>query len=138
MSNPYQILIVEDEAQWRQEILCEALEDQGYQVQTSDSYEQAVAALDRHTFDLIVIDINLTGVSGNQDGIRVLERLDAMRTEIQTIVISGSRTRAMAAESVKKFHPLAFIDKTTFDVVAFINLVAGALQGSAPGTSRTR
>ena len=138
MSNPYQILIVEDEAQWRQEILCEALEDQGYQVQTSDSYDQAVAALDRHTFDLIVIDINLTGVSGNQDGIRVLERLDAMGTEVQTIVISGSRTRATAAESVKKFQPLAFVDKTTFDVVAFINLVADALQGSAPDTSRTR
>jgi DNA-binding NtrC family response regulator len=133
MSSLYQILIVEDEARWREEILREALEDQGYQVRTSNSYDQAVAALDQHTFDLIVIDVNLTGVAGNQDGIRVLERLDATDTETKTIVISGSRTRAMAAESVKKFRPLAFVDKTTFDVAAFVTLVADALQGNASG-----
>jgi DNA-binding NtrC family response regulator len=132
MSNSYQILIVEDEKRWREEILREALEDQGYQVQTSNGYDQAVEALEQHTFDLIVVDVNLTGVAGNQDGIRVLERLETMAPEIQTIVISGSRTRAMAAESVKKFQPLAFVDKTTFDVAAFVTLVAGALQDTAP------
>lgn len=123
MAGRFQILIVEDEARWREDILREALEDSGYRVQTSKSYAEAVAALDRQTFDLVVIDVNLTGVSGNQDGIRVLERLAAKGDPTQSIVISGSKTRAMAEESVKQFQPLAFVDKTTFDVAEFISLV---------------
>lgn len=128
MADQYQILIVEDEVQWREKILREALEGEGYLVQTRGSYNEAVAALDRCTFDLAIIDVNLTGVSGNQDGIRVLEYLASQKDKAQSIMISGSKTRAMAAESVKKFNPCAFVDKTTFDVVEFITLVAQVLQ----------
>jgi DNA-binding NtrC family response regulator len=121
-------LIVEDEAQWREDILREALEDEGYQVQTSRSYNEAVAALGRQTFDLVIIDVNLTGVSGNQDGIRVLERVASQGNHTLTIVISGSKTRAMAEENVKKYRPLVFVDKTTFDVAEFVSIVTQALQ----------
>jgi DNA-binding NtrC family response regulator len=127
MVKQHRILIVEDEARWREDVLREALEDEGYQVQTSSSYDEAVAALDRQAFDLAVVDVNLTGVSGNQDGIRLLERLASHHTQTQTIVISGSRTRAMAAESAKRFRPYAFVDKTTFDFVEFVNMVMDAL-----------
>lgn len=134
MTNPYQILIVEDDVRWREDVLREALEDEGYQVQTRSSYNEAIAVLDQQTFDLAVIDVNLTGVSGNQDGIRLLERLASMNTPTQTIVISGSKTRAMAAESAKKFQPYAFVDKTTFDFIEFVNMVTDALSPPRPDT----
>ena len=124
----YQILIVEDEARWREDVLREVLEDEGYQVQTSSSYNEAIDVLGQHSFDLAVIDVNLTSVSGNQDGIRLLEHLASQHAQTQTIVISGSRTRAMAAESAKKFRPFAFVDKTTFDFGEFVTLVEDALQ----------
>jgi two-component system nitrogen regulation response regulator NtrX len=132
MPSKYQILIVEDEARWREDILREALEEAGYQVQTSGSYSEAITALDQQTFDLAVIDVNLTGVSGNQDGIRLLERLASQGCQTLTIMISGSKTRAMAEESVadvrpKEFKPIAFVDKTTFDITEFVTMVTGVL-----------
>ena len=132
MSNPYQILIVEDEARWREDVLREALEDEGHQVQTSSSFDEALAALDQQTFDLAIVDVNLTGVSGNQDGIRLLEWLASREAKTRTIVISGSKTRAMAAESAKRFQPYTFIDKTTFDFVEFVDMVTDALAQSSP------
>jgi DNA-binding NtrC family response regulator len=127
MVNQHPILIVEDEARWREDILREALEDEGYQVQTSSSYDTALAALDRQTFDLVVIDVNLTGVPGNQDGIRLLERMASQAEHTPTIVISGSKTRALAEESVKHLQPVAFVDKTTFDIAEFVALVTHTL-----------
>jgi DNA-binding NtrC family response regulator len=127
MPRQYHILVVEDEERWREDIFREALEDGGYQVVTSSSYNEAVAALDRQVFDLVVIDVNLTGVSGNRDGVRVLDRIAALGHRSLTIVVSGAKTWLVAEKSVRKFHPVAFLDKTTFDVAEFVTLVTSAL-----------
>lgn len=127
MARQHHILVVEDEERWREGIFREALEDAGYQVKTSKCYSEAVAALDGQAFDLAVIDVNLTGLSGNRDGVRVLERLASSGYRLPTIVVSGSKTWDMAEESIKRFQPIAFIDKTTFDVAEFVMLVNDAL-----------
>ena len=130
MTRQFHILVVEDEEQWREEIFRESLEDEGYQVTTSSNYDEAIAALDQHTFDLVVIDVNLTDVSGNQDGVRVLERMAELGQRSAVILVSGSKTWAVAAESVREFHPIAFVDKTTFDLAEFVKLVTDALATS--------
>ncbi len=127
MSKKRHILVVEDEEYWREDVFREELERSGYQVETSSSYSEAIAALDRRVFDLLVIDVNLTGQNGNQDGIRVLERMVSLGHKSKVIVVSGSRTRAMAKENVKKFRPIAFLDKTTFDVEHFLALMKDSL-----------
>ena len=127
MARPYYILVVEDEKRWREDIFRETLEDAGYHVKTSNSYSEAVAALGQQAFDLVVIDVNLTGLSGNRDGVRVLERMASLGYKLPTIVVSGSKTWDMSEESVKKFQPIAFIDKTAFDVAEFVTLVNNAL-----------
>lgn len=127
MDKKYHILVVEDEEYWREDVFREELEEAGYQVETSSCYNEAIAALDRRVFDLLVIDVNLTGQNGNQDGIRVLERMVLLGHESKVIVVSGSRTRAMAKENVKKFQPIAFLDKTTFDVRDFLALMKDSL-----------
>jgi DNA-binding NtrC family response regulator len=121
------ILVVEDEERWREEIFREALENEGYQVKTSSNYSEAIAALDQQAFDLAVIDINLTGDPGNQDGIRVLEQMAALGHRTLAIVVSGSPTRAMSKDNVQKFQPIAFVDKTEFDIAQFVTMVIGAL-----------
>ena len=130
MVKQYHILVAEDEERWREDVFREALEEEGYQVKTSSSYSEAVAALDQQVFDLAVIDVNLTGDPGNQDGVRVLERIASLGHGTLVIVISGSPTRAMAEKSVKKFQPIAFVDKITFDVTKFVTLVTDALTSS--------
>lgn len=131
MAEQKRILIVEDKAEWREDILREALENEGYHVKTSASYGEAVTTLNAGAFDLLVVDINLTGVSGNQDGLRIVERLAQMekQTPVKTsvIVVSGAKTHDTARESVRKFGSIAFIDKTTFDITEFVETVADAL-----------
>ena len=129
MSKRYRVLVVEDEANWRENIFRETLEDQGYQVVTSSSCAEAIAALDQNGFDMIIVDVNLTGVPGNKDGVRVLERMAALGRPPFCIVVSGSPNRAKHEESVKQFQPVAFVDKTKFDVTDFISQVADAFAG---------
>jgi DNA-binding NtrC family response regulator len=132
MDQQYHILVVEDEPQWRENIFREALEDEGYDVQTSDSYSEAVATLDQQAFDLAVVDVNLTGVSGNQDGLRLLELLTSQEDQTPVIVVSGSKTRDVAEEDAREFQPFAFLDKTTFDIAEFVAMVAEALGQDIP------
>ena len=127
MARHHDILVVEDEERWREHIFREALEDSGHRVTTSSSYSEAIAAMGRQTFDLAVIDVNLTGLSGNRDGVRVLEYVASMTPRPLAVVVSGSKTWAAAEKSVRKFRPIAFLDKTTFDVTEFIALVKAAL-----------
>jgi DNA-binding NtrC family response regulator len=127
MAKKTRILVVEDEERWREDILREALEGEGYVVQTRDSYRQAVSTLARQAFDLVVVDVNLTGVSGNQDGIRIVKRLASRGDQTPVIVVSGSKTRDAARKSLKPYRPYAFLDKTTFDIAEFVSVVAGAL-----------
>jgi len=127
MARQPHILVVEDEQYWREDIFRETLESGGYQVKTSSNYGEAIAALDQQVFDLVVVDVNLTGVPGNQDGVRVLERMAFLGYKSPIIVVSGTQTRTAAEKSVKKFQPIAFVDKTMFDVVEFATLVTETL-----------
>lgn len=127
MTDQFQILVVEDEARWREDIFREALEDAGFAVQTSSSYDEAVEALESQDFNLVIIDVNLTGVSGNQDGVRLLEYLVSEDIQAETIVVSGSKTRDLAEEQAAEYQPYAFVDKTTFDIGEFLALVEEAL-----------
>ncbi len=130
MSRQYHILVVEDERDWREDVFRENLEGAGYWVATSSSYDEAIAHLEQRTFDLAVIDINLTGQRGNQDGIRVMEKMASLEHKPQVIVVSGSKNRAMAEESVKRFHPVVFLDKPKFDVAEFLALIKETLAGA--------
>jgi CheY-like chemotaxis protein len=126
MPEQKRILVVEDDAEWRENILRDALEDEGYHVKTCASYEEAVTILEGD-FDLAVVDVNLTGVSGNRDGIRIVERIAETGTRTAVIVVSSSDTLRAARESVGQFGSITFMDKTAFDIVGFVDSVADAL-----------
>ena len=125
MAGQYHILVAEDEECWREDMFRDALEDEGYQVVTSSSYNEAIIALKRQIFNLVVIDVNLTGIPGNRDGLRVLEQMAALGHNSPYVIISGAE--GAHEYSMKKFEPTAFIDKATFEVTEFADIVRSAL-----------
>jgi two-component system chemotaxis response regulator CheY len=75
------ILVVDDDASIRQ-LIEVTLTSAGYAVEQAESGERALAAIRRKRFDLIVLDINMPGMSGYE----VLDRLRAMPSKSATPV----------------------------------------------------
>ncbi len=125
MKRTGQVLIAEDERYWREQVFGEALEEAGFAVVTAATCDQALKALDDHHFDVAVVDINLTGVSENTDGVRVIKKALRLNPHIGIVVVSGSKTRTQRV--VQGLKLAAFIEKRSFDVSEFVRIVSDAL-----------
>ncbi len=95
MSKPV-ILIVDDEEGIR-ESLSGILEDEGYDILTADSGEEAVKILRETSPDLIFLDIWLTGM----DGIKTLQEIKAMKPDAPVIMISGHGSIELAVKATQ-------------------------------------
>ncbi len=63
--NAYNILIVEDDRELR-EALCTTLQLAGMKYSEADCAENALIALEKRTFDIVVSDVNMPGMSGHE------------------------------------------------------------------------
>ena len=90
------ILVVDDE-EFVREFLSDALLAEGYEVEVAEECNQALEILETKTFDLILSDINLPGMSGN-DLLRVIKK-DYQTTEI--MLITGDPGLDGAVQAVK-------------------------------------
>jgi two-component system, NtrC family, response regulator AtoC len=88
------VLIVDDEASLC-ELLVDALGKRGYAVASRDSATDALLALGKEEFDVVVTDLNMRGVNG----IELCERIVADRQDVPVIVLTafGSLDTAVAA-----------------------------------------
>lgn len=64
-STPLQILVIDDETAIR-DSLSAFLEDQGYLVDAVESAEEALLAIDNREYHLMVVDLRLPGMTGDQ------------------------------------------------------------------------
>ncbi|NOZ78068.1 MAG: sigma-54-dependent Fis family transcriptional regulator [Acidobacteria bacterium] len=90
------ILVVDDEPGIRQ-LVGQILQDEGYDVQTAASGEEALKAVQHDLFDLILLDIWLPGI----DGVEVLKRLKASGVPVPVIVISGHASAEQAVAAIQ-------------------------------------
>jgi len=90
------LLIVEDE-----DTLCESLQRvfqrEGYEVDRADSAESAFALLHNRTYDLIITDIILPGISG----IELLTRYKRQNPAQKVMVITAYASLTTAVEAIK-------------------------------------
>jgi two-component system, NtrC family, nitrogen regulation response regulator NtrX len=91
------ILIVDDERGIREQ-LGGILRDEGFAVTAVASGEDALAALARELFDLILLDILLPGM----DGIEVLRQTRAAGHRTPVVVISGHAGAELAVRAVRE------------------------------------
>lgn len=90
------ILVVDDEEGIR-ESLSGIFEDEGCDILTSSSGEEALDLLKEQSPDLVFLDIWLPGV----DGIKTLEEIKALKPELPIIMISGHGNIELAVKATK-------------------------------------
>jgi two-component system nitrogen regulation response regulator NtrX len=92
----HSLLIVDDESGIR-ESLKGALEDEGYRVSVAESGETCLEQLRKHTFEVILLDVWLTGI----DGLETLQRVKEVEGAPEVIMISGHGTIETAVRATK-------------------------------------
>ncbi len=93
MSN---ILVVDDESGIRSS-LKGVLEDEGHETALASSGEECLNVLDKHDFDVVLLDIWLPGI----DGLETLEKIRERDNPPEVIMISGHGTIETAVRATK-------------------------------------
>jgi DNA-binding NtrC family response regulator len=91
------ILIVDDEERQR-EIYRDILEDEGYGADTTPSGETALRLIGQKRYDLVITDLNLTGMNG----IQLLSAILQADPTVAVVVITGYPSIQTAIEATKK------------------------------------
>ena len=120
------ILIVDDEKDIRA-LIRGILEDEGYQIREAENSEQAIAAVEEKTPDLMVLDIWLQ--DSDQDGLEILKTVKADNDILPVLMISGHGTIETAVNAIK-FGAYDFIEKP-FKSDRLLLMISRALETSA-------
>jgi two-component system nitrogen regulation response regulator NtrX len=99
------ILVVDDERGILDQ-LAGILHDEGFSVVTVATGEEALAAVSREIFDLVLLDVWLPGI----DGIEALRQLRAAGHQLPVVLISGHATAELAVRAVRE-GALDFLEK---------------------------
>ena len=118
---PASILIVDDENGIR-ESLGAILRDEGYEVETLASGEECLARLERHKFDLILLDVWLP----KMDGLDALERIQSQDGAPMVVMISGHGNIESAVRATK-LGAFDFVEKP-LSLEKIVLVVRNALQ----------
>jgi len=99
------ILIVDDDANIGA-TMSGLLRDLGHQATTCTSGEQALELLQREAFDLMFLDVRMSGI----DGLATLQRLQELGVTVPTIMISGHAEIDTAVKAVR-LGAYSFLEK---------------------------
>jgi DNA-binding NtrC family response regulator len=91
------ILVVDDEERQR-EIYRDILEDEGFGAETAPSGEAALRLLSQKRFDLVLTDLNLTGMTG----VQLLSEIVSADPTVAVVLITGYPSIQSAIEATKK------------------------------------
>jgi DNA-binding NtrC family response regulator len=90
------VLVVEDQDIVLGLVL-QVLREEGYAAEAATSGEEALRLLDRELYDLVLLDLNLPGISGME----VLSAGRALQTDAQFVMMTGHGSVASAVEAMR-------------------------------------
>lgn len=90
------ILIVEDD-RFYQELYCEVLEEEGYEVDSTFTGEEAISKVKEKPYNLMVLDMVLPGIDGQE----VLSRVKQIRPTMDVIITTGYASVESAVKALK-------------------------------------
>lgn len=85
-TTPGSLLIVDDE-EMNRDMLSQRLELKGYSVTSADNGRQALALIERHSFDLVLLDVMMPDLNG-LEVLRIL-RQDFAPAELPVIMVTA-------------------------------------------------
>lgn len=116
------ILLVEDDP-WLAELEAGILTDAGYEVTHAPHAPSAIAKIDEHQPDVIILDVLLTGSTA----FALLHELQSYGdTKVVPIILCTNMAENLNAEDLKTYGVRRIIDKTTMhpdDLIAAIKVV---------------
>jgi DNA-binding NtrC family response regulator len=95
-ARPKRILVVDDEPMLV-DLVVEHLRDSHHEVETAANGRQALAAVARQRPDVVLLDINMPGLSG----LEVLKEIMKTDPSITVIMVSGNTDVAVTAEAIR-------------------------------------
>jgi DNA-binding response OmpR family regulator len=125
--SPKQILVAEDDPLLRH-LVCEVFRRRGFSVVETESGEEALDAVEKEMPDLLILDLNLPGISGLEVSQTIHERHPSDSSPV--ILLSGAITEPKGADPETGVS--AYLPKT----IRSLELVAKAralLEESAGG-----
>lgn len=104
------VLLVEDEGSLRQ-LALKVLSHHGYRVTCAENGEQAWEALQEEEFDLLVTDIQMPKMTGNE----LVKKVLGARPELPVLMMSGYNPEGQVPDEVlflsKPFTPQQLVEK---------------------------
>jgi ActR/RegA family two-component response regulator len=120
MEKRKRVLIIDDQPNWRA-LFSELLEEE-YDITALGGYEEALRCLDSQDpgFHLAVVDIRLDDSdSANEDGLRLVDRLNRLGRGVNVIVVTGYSTIRTAMKAVRDLGVYEYLLKYPEDGSAF-------------------
>jgi CheY-like chemotaxis protein len=118
------ILVVDDEPCVR-DVCVQFLSMAGYEVDSSASGEEALEAVARRSYDLLILDLCMGGMSG----LAIFNRVKATTPAAKAVILSCSADQfALELEEARRNGLLGVLSKP-FDLKALSALVESALRG---------
>ena len=113
------LLVVDDESALRN-LLGEVLKDDGFNVRTADSGEQALALFEAEPADLVFSDMSMPGMSG----IDLLKKVKELRGEMVEFVIITANATLDTAIAATKHGATDYLRKPVEDIGDISRLAA--------------
>jgi len=110
------ILIVDDEKNMRK-TLADILRDEGYQVATAATGEEAVALCSQQDFDVVLMDVRMPGM----DGVEAFRRIRRHREGVRVLLMSAYDVHQLKEAALDE-GAIAFLSKP-LDVQKVIQLI---------------
>lgn len=90
------IIVVDDEESVCL-VLCQVLEEEGFEVIAVHSGEEALEVYRQNSFDLAIVDINLPGMNG----IELMKKLKDLNGDTEVVIITGNGSLSTAISSIR-------------------------------------
>jgi len=90
------VLLVDDEEQFV-EILSQRLESRGFKVDSVFSGDDAIAFVDQHDVDVVILDVLMPG----RDGVETLREIKRIKPLVEVIMLTGHGTVDTAIQGMK-------------------------------------